>query len=169
MLIFELLEFGSFFSFWYWFLVIFVWGITAQIIMGVPFYLLAQAKSQSVEQQNELMLAVHLNARRAVAAYSPNLSVFLWIVAGFSFGFCAFTAFYHNSEPFQAVLFLGTPLSLVAYLRLQLARSICHSVPALHEFHAAAWRHRFWTICIASVSIFSTAFWGLILNLNQLV
>lgn len=168
MLIFELLEFSSFLNFWYWLLVIVTWGVNTQIVLGIPFYIIANGKSQSEDQQKELMLAVHLNARRALASYSPRLSLFLWILAGFSFGFCAFAALSYNSEPFQAILFLLVPVSFVVYLRLRLARGFCEEVPSLKDFHAAAWRHRLWTICIASISIFLTAFWGLVFNLNQL-
>ena len=59
-LIFEVLEFTSFFSFWYWALVILVWGISAQIILSVPFHTLQLAKSQTQEQQNELSDTVEI-------------------------------------------------------------------------------------------------------------
>ena len=95
-LIFEVLEFTSFFSFWYWALVILVWGISAQIILSVPFHTLQLAKSQTQEQQNELLISLQLHARRTVAAYTPNMSLFLSITGGFLFGFCGFTGFYFD-------------------------------------------------------------------------
>ena len=168
-LIFEVLEFTSFFSFWYWALVILVWGISAQIILSVPFHTLQLAKSQTQEHQNELLISLQLHARRTVAAYTPNTSLFLSITGGFLFGFCGFTGFYFNSEPLQALLFLMVPLTLVAYLRLRLARSICDAVPVFDVVYRTLWWHRFWTILIAGLSIFLTAFWGLAYNINNLV
>jgi len=83
-LILEVLEFTSFFSFWYWVLVILVWGMSAQIILSVPFHTLQQAKSKSKEQQGELLISLQLHARRTVAAYTPNMSLFL-IIMGWVF------------------------------------------------------------------------------------
>jgi len=168
-LILEVLEFTSFFSFWYWVLVILVWGMSAQIILSVPFHTLQQAKSKSKEQQGELLISLQLHARRTVAAYTPNMSLFLIIMGGFLFGFCGFTGFFYHSEPLQALLFLMAPVTFVAYLRLRLARGICDAVPVFDVFYRTVWWHRFWTIFIAGLSIFLTAFWGLAYNINNLV
>jgi len=54
-------------------------------------------------------------------------------------------------------------------LRLRFARSITGSQPDFAQVYIKLRWIRFWTFCIGVLTLFLTAFWGMIFNINKLV
>jgi hypothetical protein len=163
--IFELIDLRSFSNLWFWIALAVLWSTASHYVLGVPFDMVARARSQGGEAAQDLEAMVHVNIRRLL--YIANVSG-IWLI-----GFAAFfltvlivLGFFYHIEFAQAVFLLAAPMTLVSVLTLYTARFISTSGvdgPALWKRLS---RHRMAVQGIGMISIFVTALWGMWQNLH---
>ena len=73
------------------------------------------------------------------------------------------------NEALQALFLLVVPLWPVLLLRLHFARRITGSRPDFAQVYIKLRWIRVWTVCIGVLTLFLTAVWGMIFNINKLV
>ena len=87
MLLIDNLEFTAFTSVWFWVILVLVWAVTSQYILGIPFSDLQRAAKADPSAQEEALARLFAQAQRVspptVAAVRFGLA--LW--AGFAVGF----------------------------------------------------------------------------------
>ncbi|WP_425074733.1 component of SufBCD complex [Sagittula sp. S175] len=163
--VFEVIDMRSFSNLWFWIVLAVFWSSTSHWVLGVPFDMVARAKRQGGQAEQDLEDLVRINTNRflfiieesglVMAAVVPAL-----LVAG------ALLGFYYKVELAQAIVLLVGPMTLVGLLTLSTARKIQNGENA----GEALWRrlrlHRLYTQLIGIVSIFVTALWGMFVNLS---
>jgi hypothetical protein len=163
--IFELIDMRSFSNLWYWIALAVTWSTTAHWVLGVPFDMVIRAARHGGEAERDLedMVRVNINRLRLISGRAGQaMLVFVSLVLtmlgllGFAYGveFC------------QAVFLLAFPLSIVGILTLTTAHRIAAVGEGGEVLRRALMRHRVWVQIIGMVSIFVTAFWGMLQNFN---
>tara|TARA_X000000950_G_scaffold154338_1_gene189352 strand:- start:355 stop:927 length:573 start_codon:yes stop_codon:yes gene_type:complete len=163
------LDFTAFTSVWFWVILVLVWAVTSQYILGVPFSDLQRASKADAEAQEEALTRLLAQAQRVAPPAIAAVRLGLALGAGFAVGFWAVAGFGYSNEALQALFLLVVPLWPVLLLRLRFARSITGARPDFAQVYIKLRWIRFWTFCIGVLTIFLTAFWGMIFNINKLV
>ncbi len=163
------LDFTAFTSVWFWVILVLVWAVTSQYILGIPFSDLQRAAKADADAQEEALTRLFAQAQRVAPPAIATIRLGLALGAGFAVGFWAVAAFGYGNEPLQAVFLLVVPLWPVLLLRVRFARSISGARPDFAQVYTKLRWIRFWTFCIGVLTLFLTAFWGLIFNINKLV
>lgn len=119
---FALFRFDSFFSVWYWVLMVTVWTIVCQRTLGVPHdMILRAARDPAVAARVETL--AHITAERW-AGLADAAGIPLAAVAGFSLAALAALGFWNRVELAAAAFLLLFPLAIVTIGDVRLARRV---------------------------------------------
>lgn len=159
--IFELIDMHSFSNLWYWIMLAVVWSMASHWVLGVPFDMVMRARREEGEAQVDLEDIVRVNINRLEHLIEV---AGLW-VAGFSCFFLTMLfvlAVFYNFEFATALLLLVFPLGLVFLMSLATANTIRRENAVGEQLRKRLTRHRIYTQIIGMVTIFVTAFFGML-------
>lgn len=158
----DLIEFHSFSNAWFWFCMVFLWGIATQMFVGLPYHHFKLASRQNPERQSVLVTAAHLNAQRVMWGYRPFPKVLIVGFGSFIITFWGVIAFSYSIELLQAAFFLIVPILPTLYLRWRLVLWIVKVLPEFDELYKKIRSIRFWTFVSSCLTIFIATFWGVL-------
>ncbi len=158
--VFELLDFRSFSSLWYWIAVAVMWSSASHWILGVPFDLIQRARRRGGQAAEDMTRLAQINARRALHLADSSG---LWLIAIGSalLTMLALLGFFYGLELAQALFFLALPIAVLSVMRLSTARRILAENMVNETLGRRLARHRMWTQGLGVLSIFLTAVWGM--------
>ncbi len=165
--LFDVIDFRSFSSLWYWIVLAVAWSSASHWVLGVPFDMVLRARRQGGQAAIDLEHLARINVRRLLAIAQVSG---LWLVGAVTFVLSTLLVLgvWYGIEFAQAVLFLAAPMTAVGLLSLSAARGIAEADPDLDELVRRLTRHRFWTQVVGMVAIFVTAMFGMYHNLAAL-
>ncbi len=155
----------SFSNLWYWIALAVLWSSASHFVIGVPFDLVQRAARSGGQAEQDLADLVRINVNR-ILYITGNAGTLLMSLASFLLTVLAMLGWVYGSEFCQAVFLLLFPMCLVALLSARTARRIAAQAPEGQQLHRRLKRHRFYTQAIGMVSIFVTAFWGMLQNMQ---
>lgn len=162
--LFEVIDFGSFSTLWYWIVLAVVWSTASHWVLGVPFDMVVRARRQGGAALADLELLVRINVNRLLFI-SRESGFWLAGIATFWLTALAVLAFWYDVEFAQALFFMVLPLTVVGLLSLAAASRIEAEAPGGDALCRLLLRQRTWTQAIGMVSIFVTAIYGMYQNL----
>ena len=165
--LFDVIDFRSFSSLWYWIVLAVAWSSASHWVLGVPFDMVLRARRQGGQAAADLEDLARINSRRLV--HIAEVSG-LWLVgvATFALSTLLVLGIWYRVEFAQAVLLLAAPMTVVGAMNLAAARGIAEAEPDLAELMRRLVRHRFWTQALGMAAIFATAMFGMYHNLAAL-
>lgn len=163
--IFELIDMRSFSNLWYWIALAVLWSTTSHWVLGVPYDLVQRARRQGGQAAIDLEDMVRINTNRLL--YIGQTSG-LWLIGlvMFSITVLILLSFYYKYEFAQAVILLVFPMTIIWLLSLSTARVIRELESSGEDLQRRLHRHRIYTQIIGMISIFITALWGMLQNLQ---
>lgn len=164
LIVFEVIDFGSFSNLWYWIALAVVWSTASHWVLGVPFDMVGRARKQGGQAQIDLEDITRVNVNRLLFITG---AAGIWIlgIASFLLTVLAVAGFWYGNELAQAVFLLAFPMSLVMLLGLRSAHRIRNEAIRGEDLWKQLGRHRIATQAIGMVSIFVTSLWGMYQNL----
>ncbi len=144
MSLFDLVEFTSFWSIWFWVIVVVSWSVTSHWTLGVPFDLILQADRKGGEWVDHCDRVARTNIFRLVY-YFRNAGIALMTLAGFGLAAIGTLGFYANIEFFRAIFVLSIPHAVVGIFTVRLAFILDRQKPEPEALRKALKRRRFWT------------------------
>lgn len=162
--LFDVIDFGSFSSVWYWIVLAVVWSTATHWVLGVPFDTILRARRQGGAAMTDLEDLVRVNVNRLLYIGSVS-GIWLAGIATFTLTALGVLAFWYGVEFAQAVFLIALPLSGVGAMSLAAAARIETGRPGGEALCRILLRHRFWMQVIGMVSIFVTAMYGMYQNL----
>lgn len=162
--IFDLINLRSFSSIWYWMVLVAVWTLAAQRVLGVPQDVIARARRQGGAAMTDLAVLLRVGIRRrqwAGAPFGP------WLLGLVCFGLTVLVllGFVYRVEMAQAAVLILAPMALVFTLGQRLARQVAALPDAAPEVFTLIARHRALVQAIGGLAIFVTTLWGMWQNL----
>lgn len=162
--LFEVIDFGSFSTLWYWIVLAVVWSTASHWVLGVPFDAVMRARRHGGAALADLETLVRINVSR-ILFIAREAGLWLAGTAAFVLTTLGVLGFFYGIELAQAVFLIALPLTLVGILSLAAARRIEAQAPRGEALCRILQRHRFWTQAIGMISIFVTAVFGMYRNL----
>ena len=161
--LFDVIDFRSFSSLWYWIVLAVTWSSTSHWVLGVPFDMIMRARKHGGHAMRDLEDLVRINVNRILFVARASG---LWAAGIVTFALSALgtLAFWYDIEFTQAVFLLLLPLSLVGLMSLATAARLEAEAPLGDLLVKRLLRHRFWTQAIGVVAIFVTAMYGMYQN-----
>ncbi|SLN11265.1 hypothetical protein PEL8287_00242 [Roseovarius litorisediminis] len=165
--VFELIDMRSFSNLWFWIALAVLWSTTSHWVLGVPWDMAMRAhKGKDPKSVADLEDLVRINTNRIlyIARESGLLltgAIFFALTAICLLGFV-----YHN-EFAQALFLMAFPMSIVALVSVSSASAIQRLELSGEALFKRLHRHRVITQAIGVVSIFVTAMWGMLQNMNH--
>ena len=154
--LFDVMDFRSFPSVWFWLLVAVVQSQSSYFLLGVPFDMVQRARRHGGADLDDLVALTHINIRRL---RHFTLEGGVWMV-GFAF-------FLHTTlitlgwgfdlQMAKALELLFLPITGGAILSIMTAQEILTRDPAPERIVNLLLRQRFWRQCIGLASVFVTA------------
>lgn len=167
--VFELIDMRSFSNLWFWIALAVLWSSASHWVMGVPWDMVVRARRRpDPEIESDLDDLVRINTNRIL--YIMRETGLL--LTGFSFFVLTalgLIGFVYGHEFAQAMFLLGFPMSLVGLLSVRTAHRIRDSAVTGEALYKVMTRHRLITQVIGMISIFVTAMWGMLQNMNASV
>ncbi len=164
-ILFYAIDLSTFSSIWYWLAVAVTWATASHWILGVPFDMILYSRRYGAQATEDLENMVAINARRLISTMDVAGH---WVT-----GFLAFLltgiasmGFIYTLEIAQGVFLLVFPLVFVVMINLQAARQFQQQMPEGKMLTRRLLRMRIWIQCIAVVSIFVIAVYGMYFNLS---
>ena len=157
----------SFSSLWYWIAVAVLWSSVSHWVLGVPFDLITRARRKGGEAEQDLIDITRVNVNRLLTIQETS-AYWLIGIASFVVSSLLILSFFYDVEFAQALCFLVIPLCAVGALSFRDARKIRDEVEDVQMLYRALSAHRLWTQGIGMVSIFLTALYGMLQNLELL-
>lgn len=152
----DVMDFRSFPSVWFWLVVAVVQSQTSYFLMGIPFDSIQRARRNGGQDMEDLVAHVHINIRRLRHFTAEGGA---WLV-GFSF-------FLHSTlitlgwgfdiQMAKALEMLLLPATGAGILSLLTAQTVLTQDPAPERIVKLLLRQRFWTQVIGLTSVFVTA------------
>ena len=165
--VFELIDMRSFSNLWFWIALAVMWSSVSHWVLGVPWDMVLRAKKtgagEDAVQDLEDMVRINTNRILYIVGESGLL------LAGFTCFILTvlfMVGFIYGKEFAQAVFLLGFPMSLVGLLSLRNAHVIRVQGLAGQDLCKRMSRHRVMTQVIGMISIFVTAMWGMLQNMQ---
>lgn len=161
----DLIDLRSFSNLWYWIALAVAWSQASHWVIGVPYDMVLRARRQGGESERDLEAIVRINVARLT---------YIWHDAGMillAMGSCVLTilallGFVYKVEFCQAVFLLAFPMAFVAAMSFSTARRIALREESGESLHKRLALHRVLVQVIGMISIFVTAFWGMLQNYN---
>ncbi|MCX7889147.1 MAG: component of SufBCD complex [Rhodobacteraceae bacterium] len=162
--VFDLIDMRSFSNLWYWIALAVTWSMASHWVLGVPWDIVQRARRHGGEAEADLRDILRVNVRRHMMI--GRAGVALMVVASFVLTSLLMLGFVYGVEFAQAVFLILAPLTLVFWLSIRAARRIAATDCAPEAAYRQLARHRLAIQAIGMVSIFVTAFWGMLQNFN---
>lgn len=155
----------SFSSLWYWIGIAVLWSSVSHWVLGVPFDLITRARRKGGEVEQDLIDITRVNVNRLLAIEETAA---YWLIgfASFVVSSLLLLGFYYDHELAQALCFMVIPLCGVVALSFRSARRIRETAEDVQMLYRMLTTHRLWTQAIGMVSIFATALYGMLQNLQ---
>ena len=165
--LFDVIDFGSFSTVWYWIVLAVTWSAASHRVVGVPYDMVLRARRLGGEAMGDLEDLVRINVGRTL--YIARESG-LWLAGVATFGLTALgtLGFWNRQELAQGMFLLFLPLTLVGLLSVSTAARIEAERPTGEVLFRVLHRHRLWTQGIGMLSIFVTAIYGMFQNLASI-
>ena len=164
-LIFDLIDLRSFSNLWYWIALAVTWSTASHWVLGVPYDMVLRARRVGGQAETDLEDLVRINVNR-ILYIAREAGVIL--IAFFAFLLTTLTllGFVYRVEFCQAVLLIAFPLSIVALISVSTAQRIESTGERGEALRRRLSVHRVGVQIIGMLSIFITAFWGMLQNFN---
>lgn len=169
-IVFDLIDMRSFSNLWYWIALAVVWSSASHWVIGVPYDIVLRARRMGGQFETDLQDILRVNVNRILYVGRVAGPILLALVS-FFLTTLAILGFWYRVEFCQAVFLLALPMSVVAVMSLSTAKSIdaaAHGGTPLTgaALHRRLSVHRIWVQLVGMVSIFVTAFWGMLQNFS---
>lgn len=163
--VFDLIDMRSFSNLWYWIALAVTWSSASHWVMGVPWDMVLRARRLGGEAARDFEDIARVNVNRYIYIAEVGGPV-LVAFAAFFLTALAVLGFAYGVEFAQAVFLLALPLSLVLLMSIRTARRIRAEGDTGEALQRRLWRLRIAIQAVGMVSIFVTAFWGMLQNFN---
>jgi hypothetical protein len=165
--LFDLINFRSFSSIWYWIVLAGMWSSASHRVLGVPFDLVMRARRQGGAAMADLedLVRIHVDRLLHLARSSGLL---LAAVAAFGLTVLVILGFWYGAEMAQAVALLLLPLAVVGGLSLRAAQRVERETPQGEDLIRVLLRQRFLVQAVGMGAILVTALFGMYRNLQVL-
>ncbi|WP_425100602.1 component of SufBCD complex [Tropicibacter sp. S64] len=164
--VFEVIDMRSFSNLWFWIVLAVTWSSASHWVLGVPFDMVARARRQGGQAEQDLEDLVRINTNRLIFI-ADEAGLWITAIGSALLTGLAVLGIGYDIEIAQAIFLLAFPMTLVGLLSLHSSRKI----QAGEGEGEALWRrlriHRTITQFIGMASIFCTALWGMYQNLSQ--
>lgn len=164
-LIFDLIDLRSFSNLWYWIALAVTWSTASHWVLGVPYDMVLRARRTGGQAETDLEDMVRINVNR-ILYIAREAGVILIAFFAFILTTLALLGFIYRVEFCQAVVLIAAPLSIVALISVATARRIESTGERGEALRRRLSVHRVGVQVIGMVSIFVTAFWGMLQNFN---
>lgn len=165
--IFQVIDFGSFSSLWYWIVVAVAWSTASHFVLGVPYDLIQRAKRVGGDAEDDVVDLARLSVKRQLNIASMA-GVWLLGFACFLLTTLFVLGVWYEIELALAVLLLALPMTILGAIRLSTCRLIAAENPEYPDLLRILTRHRIVTQVIGMFAIFITAMVGMFHNLAAL-
>lgn len=163
-ILFELIDFRSFSSMWYWIALSVVWSTASHWVLGVPYDMVRRARRGVEGAQRDLEDLLRVNVLR-ILYYARGAGVVMVGVTAFVASGMVVLAVL-GIELAQAILCILLPMALVQALRLRLALQFERVAHGSADLDRVLSRHRAAVQVIGMFAIFFTALFGMYQNLR---
>jgi hypothetical protein len=164
-LVFDLIDMRSFSNLWYWIALAVTWSSASHWVLGVPWDMVLRARRVGGEAESDLEAIARVNINRLVNI-ADVAGPFILAFMTFVLVSLAILGFWYSVEFCQAVFLIAFPLAIVGAFSLRAARRIRAADDHGEKLRIRLSRHRMVIQGIGIVSIFVTAFWGMLQNFN---
>lgn len=169
--IFELIDMRSFSNLWFWIALAVLWSTVSHWVLGVPWDMIMRARRSGFEGEafQDLNDMVRINVNRLLYIFRQSGLLITGFVF-FALTVMVLLGFVFGREFAQALSLLGIPMALVWALSVRTASRLQSAPPADGaELFKRLYMHRLVTQMIGVFSIFVTAIWGMLQNMNASV
>ncbi len=164
-LILDLIDLRSFSNLWYWIALAVTWSSASHWVLGIPFDMVLRARRAGGQAAADLEDIARINVTR-ILYITREAGVILVAMLAFALTTLALLGFFYDVEFCQAVFLIVAPLSVVGLVSIETARRIAGDGERGEALHRRLALHRVTVQIIGVVSIFVTAFWGMLQNFN---
>lgn len=163
--IFQVIDLRSFSSIWYWIMLAVLWSSISHYVLGVPFDLITRARRHGGAAQDDMVDLVRISVNRMLGI-AQTAGLILTGIVSFGLTMLCLLGFVYGIELAQAMFLIALPLAIVGAVTMSSARRIRAADPEPEQLYGMLLRHRLWTQVIGMISIFITAMYGMIQNLD---
>lgn len=158
-------DLSTFSTIWYWLALAVTWAVACYWVLGVPFDILIYGWRYGAKAAADIEKMVDVNSRRLIMIMDWAGP---WIVGTIAFVLSALAVmgFIYRLEFAQGLFLLSFPMIFVGMINLRAAHRFQKTRPMGKELARHLFRLRIWIQCIAAVSIFFTASYGMYFNLT---
>lgn len=164
-LIFDLIDLRSFSNLWYWIALAVTWSSASHWVLGIPYDMVLRARRKGGQAEADLADIARVNVAR-ILYIAREAGVILVTFGSFLLTTLALLGFIYAVEFCQAVFLIAAPMMGVAMLSVATAHRIEAHGDTGEALHRRLAIHRVTVQVIGMVSIFITAFWGMLMNYN---
>ncbi|MGB7260563.1 MAG: component of SufBCD complex [Albidovulum sp.] len=164
-LIFDLIDLRSFSNLWYWIALAVTWSTASHWVLGIPYDMVLRARRNGGQAEADLHEIARINIGR-ILYISREAGLILVTFAAFFLTALAILGFWYRVEFCQAVFLIVMPLSIVGFLSLSTASRIYEDGDTGEALRRRLAVHRITVQVIGMISIFITAFWGMLQNFS---
>ncbi len=164
-LIFDLIDFRSFSNLWYWIALAVTWSSASHWVLGIPYDMVLRARRAGGQAEADLEAITRVNVSRILYIVREAGAILVSMLA-FALTTLALLGFVYRVEFCQAVFLIAAPLSVVGAISVANARQIEAGAERGEALRRRLALHRVMVQVIGMVSIFVTAFWGMLQNFN---
>lgn len=164
-LIFDLIDFRSFSNLWYWIALAVTWSSASHWVLGIPYDMVLRARRSGGQAEADLEAITRVNVARILYIVREAGAILVAMLA-FALTTLALLGFVYRVEFCQAVFLIAAPLSVVGAISVANARRIEAGAERGEALRRRLSLHRVMVQVIGMVSIFVTAFWGMLQNFN---
>lgn len=164
-ILFDLIDLRSFSNLWYWIALAVTWSSASHWVLGIPYDMVLRARRLGGAAEADLDAIARINITRMLYIVH-EAGLFLMALAAFVLTTLALLGFIYAVEFCQAVFLLAAPLAIVALMSLATAHRIRNHDEHGEALHRRLALHRIAVQILGMVSIFLTAFWGMLQNFN---
>ncbi|SPH17805.1 hypothetical protein DEA8626_01332 [Defluviimonas aquaemixtae] len=164
-LIFDLIDLRSFSNLWYWIALAVTWSSASHWVLGIPYDMVMRARRLGGQAEADLQDIARINISR-ILYIGREAGMILVTIGAFFLTALAILGFWYHVEFCQAVFLLALPLSIVGLLSLSTAARIEAEGDTGEALRRRLAIHRLTVQVIGMISIFVTAFWGMLQNFS---
>ena len=165
LIIFDLIDLRSFSNLWYWIALAVTWSTASHWVLGVPYDMVLRAKRHGGQAETDLHDLVRINVNR-ILYIGREAGLLLAAFGAFVLTSLSLLGFVYRVEFCQAVVLILLPLALVGVLSFSTAGQIERAEERGEALRRRLALHRVSVQIIGMISIFVTALWGMLQNLN---
>jgi hypothetical protein len=164
-LIFDLIDLRSFSNLWYWIALAVTWSSTSHWVLGIPYDMVLRARRAGGQAEADLEDMARINIAR-ILYIAREAGVILLALLAFALTTLALLGFVYRVEFAQAVFLIAAPLSVVGLMSVATARRIEAGAEHGEALRRRLALHRVSVQVVGMLSIFVTAFWGMLQNFH---